>query len=58
MMGVLDEHDMLDFEDGTSKQFELYDNIGEFIQNYEESRKNKKAEKLIPKKGVEKFMEE
>ena len=58
MVGVLDEHDMLDFEDGTSKQFELYDNIGEFIQNYEESRRNKKAEKLIPKKGVEKFMEE
>ena len=58
MVGVLDEHDMLDFEDGTSKQFELYDNIGEFIHNYEESRKNKKAEKLIPKKGVEKFMEE
>ena len=58
MVGVLDEHDMLEFEDGTSKQFELYDNIGEFIQNYEESRRNKKAEKLIPKKGIEKFMEE
>jgi len=58
MIGVLDEFEMMEFEDGTSRQFELYDNIAEFIENYEESRKNKKAEKVVPKKGVEKFMEE
>jgi hypothetical protein len=56
--GVLDEYDMLDFEDGTTKQFQLYDNIAEFIENYEESRKNKKVAKTAPKKGVEKFMED
>lgn len=57
MFGVLDEFDMMDFEDGTSKQFELYDNIAEFIETYENTKKNKKNEKIIPKKGVEKFME-
>jgi hypothetical protein len=58
-IGVLDEFEMMDFEDGTSKQFELYDNIAEFIENYEETKKNKKAEKGTAKKpkGLEKFME-
>jgi hypothetical protein len=58
MFGILDEYDMMDFEDGTSKQFELYDNIAEFIENYENTKKNKKTEKIVPKKGIEKFMEE
>ena len=58
MFGVLDEYDMMDFEDGTSKQFEMYDNIAEFIENYEITKKNKKVEKTVTKKGVEKFMEE
>jgi hypothetical protein len=57
MFGVLDEFDMMEFEDGTTKQFELYDNIAEFIENYETTKKNKKIEKVVPKKGVEKFME-
>lgn len=58
MFGVLDEFEMMEFEDGTSKQFELYDNIAEFIENYEESKRNKKAAKTAVKpKGIEKFME-
>ena len=59
MIGVLDEFEMLEGDDGTSKQFEMYDNISEFIENYEEVRAAKKAEKLAKKKpeGVEKFME-
>ncbi len=57
MFGVLDEFDMMEFEDGTTKQFELYDNIAEFIETYENTKKNKKNEKVVPKKGVEKFME-
>ena len=41
-------------EDGTFRQFELYENISEFIQNYENARKEKKAKKA----GLEKFVDE
>ena len=44
MYGILDEFEMLESEDGSSKQFELYDNIAEFIETYEDARKTKKAE--------------
>lgn len=56
MIGILDEFEMLEFEDGTTKQFELYDNIGEFIENYEEAKEAKKAVKKP--KGIEKFLDE
>jgi hypothetical protein len=51
---------MLEGEDGSTKQFELYDNIAEFIGTYEDARKAKKAEKDAAKKpkGLEKFIEE
>jgi len=55
-MGILDEFEMLEFEDGTTKQFELYDNISEFIETYEEAREAKKAVKKP--KGIEKFLGE
>ena len=55
-MGILDEFEMMEFEDGTSRQFELYDNIAEFIENYEEAKENKKAVKKP--KGIEKFLGE
>ena len=60
MYGILDEFEMLEGEDGSSRQFELYDNISEFIGNYEDSKKAKKAEKDAAKKpkGLEKFIEE
>jgi len=55
-MGILDEFEMLEFEDGTTKQFELYDNISEFIETYEDA---KEAKKLVKKpKGIEKFIGE
>jgi hypothetical protein len=41
-MGILDEFEMLELEDGTTRQFELYENISEFIENYEDARKAKK----------------
>ena len=41
-MGILDEMEMMEFDDGTTKQFELYDNIAEFIGNYEDARAAKK----------------
>jgi hypothetical protein len=47
------------FEDGTSKQFELYDNIAEFIENYEDAKKVKKdAASAKKSKGLEKFLGE
>lgn len=60
MYGILDEFEMLESEDGTTKQFELYENIAEFIETYEDARKTKKAEKDAMKKpkGLEKFIEE
>jgi hypothetical protein len=57
-MGILDEFEMMEFEDGTSRQFEMYDNISEFIETYEEARQAKKDAKLAKKpKGIEQFME-
>ena len=60
MIGILDEFEMLEGEDGATKQFELYDNIAEFIENFEEGKAAKKAVKSASKKpkGVEKFLEE
>jgi hypothetical protein len=55
-MGILDEMELLEFEDGTSKQFELYDNIAEFIGNYEDAQDKKKEVKKP--KGLEKFLGE
>jgi hypothetical protein len=55
----LDEFELMEFEDGTSKQFELYDNIAEFIENYEDARKVKKDIATAKKtKGLEKFLGE
>jgi hypothetical protein len=36
------------------KQFVIYDNISEFIHNFEEKKRNKKKNK----KGLEQFFEE
>jgi len=56
-MGILDEYEMLESEDGTTKQFQLYDNIAEFIENYEVARETKKAA-TKKAKGIEKFLGE
>lgn len=53
--GVLDEGEMFEDENGNVKQFELYDNISEFIHTYEETKRNKK--KKIKAKGIEVFIE-
>jgi len=55
-MGILDEMELMEFDDGTSKQFELYDNIAEFIETYEDAKEAKKAVKKP--KGIEKFLGE
>ena len=48
--GLIDEHEEL--PGGGLRQFELYDNIAEFIQTFEENKKKKKE----AKKGIEKFI--
>jgi hypothetical protein len=53
--GLLDEGEMYEDELGNMKQFELYDNISEFIQNFEEGKKKKKG-KVV--KGLDNFLED
>lgn len=48
MSGVIDEHDQLD-GDGVNRQFDLYDNISQFIETYEAAREAK----MDKKKGTE-----
>jgi len=52
--GILDEAEMFEDENGNYKQFEMYENISQFIQTFEENKKKKKA-KVI--KGVDNFIE-
>jgi hypothetical protein len=53
-VGILDEYELNQNEDGTFRQFELYDNITEFIENWENAKKAKK----VKKQGLEKFVDE
>ena len=53
--GILDEFEMFEDENGNMRQFELYDNISEFIFNFEENKRKKKEGKT---KGLEKFIGE
>ena len=53
--GFLDEYEMFEDSDGNMKQFELYDNISEFIHTFEENKRKKKEGKA---KGLEKFLDE
>jgi hypothetical protein len=54
-IGIIEEFEIHDHDDGTKKQFELYHNISEFIQTYEDTRKKKK--KVNKPKGLENFVE-
>ena len=51
-IGVLDEYEQFELEEngGTTKQFEMYDNISEFIDNFEKFKLMKKKKK---KKSLE-----
>jgi D-mannonate dehydratase len=53
--GLLNEGEMYEDEHGNMKQFEMYDNIAEFIETFELAKENKKKTKL---KGLEKFLDE
>jgi hypothetical protein len=56
MHGILDDFDQMESEDGMTRQFEMYDNISEFIAKYEDAKAKKKA-KVAAAKGLEKFIE-
>ena len=59
MFGILDEFEMMEGEDGSTRQFELYDNISEFIGNYEDAREAKKeAATKMKLKALEKFFDD
>jgi hypothetical protein len=53
-IGILDEFEMYEDSDGNMRQFQLYDNISEFIHNFEENKKKKKETKA---KGLENFLD-
>ena len=55
-IGILDEYELLELEEGNNRQLELYDNLSEFIENFEESKRNKKT--IKKNKGLELFFEE
>lgn len=46
--GLLDEGELYEDESGNVRQFELYDNISEFIHNFEENKKKKKNKTKDP----------
>lgn len=50
--GVLDEAEILELSNGESQQLELYDNMYDFIKQYEDNKIKKKESK---KKGLEVF---
>lgn len=43
--GILDEFEMFEDSDGVTRQFQLYDNISDFIHTFEENRRKKKEKK-------------
>lgn len=55
MFGLFNESEMMGYDDTPVKPFELYENISEFIETFEENKKKKKVVKKD--KGVEKFLE-
>lgn len=59
LQGILDANEFSELEDLNIPQFEMYDNIAEFIETYETSRDTKKVKKVTKKaKGIEKFFGE
>jgi hypothetical protein len=51
--GILDEFEMYEDSEGNMRQFQLYDNISEFIHTFEENKKNKKQKQLKNLKELE-----
>jgi hypothetical protein len=54
--GIFNESEMMGYDDVPAKPFELYENISDFIETFEETKKKKKE--IKKNKGIEKFLEE
>lgn len=54
-LGVMDEYNQLESEDGINRQFDMYENISQFVDNYETAKANKLEKKKI---NLEKFVED
>lgn len=52
-IGILDENEQLENEEGQMKQFEIYSNLTDFINEFEQGKANKKKKKS---KGIENFI--
>lgn len=55
--GVLDEAELMELGNGEVKQLEIYDNMYEFINNFEEAEMKKK-QSLNKVKGIEVFLDD
>jgi hypothetical protein len=59
--GTINEEELLDLDEGIIAEIQIYDNLHEFIAEYESAAKEKKdnaVSKMKQKKGLEKFIEE
>lgn len=52
--GIFEMEEMYEDDNGNLKSYQLYDNISEFIRDFEEKKRAKKKKKL---KGIENFIE-
>lgn len=53
--GVLDEGEMYEDEYGNMRQFEMFDNISEYIETFEIKRAEQLKKKKTKAKGLEEF---
>jgi hypothetical protein len=56
--GILDEGEMYEDENGSMRQFEMYNNISEYIETFETKRAEQLVKKKAKAKGIEEFIEE
>ena len=54
--GILEELELMEHDDQLAQQFEVYENVSEFIETFEESKRQKKQSVNKPK-GIELFLE-
>lgn len=55
--GVLGEEELEDLDESILSQIQIYDNLYEFIEQFENTMKDKKI-KISKQKGIEKFMDD
>ena len=52
------EEEFVDVDNVPTKQYDLYDNLSEFIQTFEDTREAKKVTKKLIKRGLDLFQDE